>query len=167
MPDSPQSEGRSRRGLWRFIALIGLSVLLAWQSFALRWSRRETVMAGPKEARPERPNVAFEPTDWNLGPVALIYAGTLVLLIVTCFVVIAAYPTSLPDVGRKLRITPPGPGLQTDPERDLQRLRAKEERKLNTYYWIDKQKGVVHIPIEQAMKNLAAAGIPGFPKAQQ
>lgn len=165
MPDSPRSEGQSRRGRWRSVAIVGLSLLLAWQSFKLRWGRGEAVATGPDET--ERPNVAFEPTDWNPGPVALIYAGTLVLLIVTCLVVIAAYPTSLPDVGRQLRITPPGPRLQTNPERDLQRLRAKEERELNTYYWIDKQKGVVHIPIEQAMKKLAATGIPGFPKARQ
>jgi hypothetical protein len=99
--------------------------------------------------------------------VALIYVGTLVLLIVSAFVIMAGYPTALPDVGRTLRITPPGPRLQTDPERDLHRLRAKEERELNTYYWVDEQKGVVHIPIEQAMKKLAATGIPGFPKAQQ
>jgi hypothetical protein len=110
---------------------------------------------------------AFEPGDWPITPVALIYVGALILLVISILLMIVAYPNSLPDVGRTLRITPPGPRLQTDSEGDLREFRAAEEKKLNTYYWIDKQKGVVHVPIEQAMHNLAKSGVPGFPKAQQ
>jgi hypothetical protein len=109
---------------------------------------------------------AFEPSDWSLRPVAFIYLGIPVLLVISCFVLLAAYPSALPDVGRTLRITPPGPRLQTDAEGDLQKFRADEERRLNTYYWMDKQKGIVHIPIDQAMKKLAASGAPGFAKRQ-
>ena len=112
----------------------------------------------------ENPQTAFEPSDWNLGWVAWIYCGIPVLLVVSCFVLIAAYPAALPDVGRTLRIDPPGPRLQTDSQAELQRVRAEEERKLNTYYWVDKQKGIVHIPIEDAMKKLATTGVPGFPQ---
>jgi hypothetical protein len=119
----------------------------------------------PKE--PERPKTAFEPTDWEVGPVILIYAGVLVLLVVSCLVLIPAYPNSLPDVSRTVRIAPPGPRLQTDPEDDLQMFRAEEEKRLNSYYWIDKQKGIVHIPIKEAMQQLASKGVPGFPKVQQ
>jgi hypothetical protein len=107
---------------------------------------------------------AYEPTDWNLGPVALVYAGVLALLVVSCGVLIAAYPRSFPDANRDLHIAPFGPRLQTNPPADLQVLRNDETKRLNTYYWIDRQKGVVHIPIEQAMKKLADTGIPGFPK---
>ncbi|MBV9071949.1 MAG: hypothetical protein JO231_24785 [Acidobacteria bacterium] len=56
-----------------------------------------------------------------------------------------------------MRIAPPGPRLQTNPEADLRRLRAEEDKWLNTYHWIDKQTGIVHIPIVEAMKKLAAA----------
>jgi hypothetical protein len=45
-------------------------------------------------------------------------------------------------------------------------FRLNEENRLNNYYWIDKQKGIVHIPIEQMMKKLTAQGIDGFPKRQ-
>ena len=113
------------------------------------------------------PATAFEPTDWSLRPVAMIYLAVPLLLVISCFALIAAYPKALPDVDRTLRIAPPGPRLQTDAARDLQRFRADEERRLNSYYWIDKQKRIVHIPIEQAMKKLAATGAPGFPKGQQ
>jgi hypothetical protein len=63
-----------------------------------------------------------------------------------------------------VRIAPPGPRLQTSPERDMQQFRAEEDKRLNSYYWIDKQKGSVHIPIDEAMKKVVNTGIPGFPK---
>ncbi len=124
------------------------------------------VVAGRATQQPEHPQTAFEPTDWNLAPVAWVYIGTLVLLVISCLVLIVAYPEALPDASRALHINPPGPRLQTNPQSDLQRFRAAEDKQLNGYYWIDKQKGLVHIPIEQAMKKLAQQGIDGFPKAQ-
>jgi len=124
-------------------------------------------LAGPEGYQSENPGVAFEPSDWALGPIALIYVGTLVLIVISAFVLMAAYPNSLLDVTRTVRIAPPGPRLQTDPQGDLQRFRAEEDKRLNTYYWINKSKGIVHIPIDQAMRKLATSGIPGFPKGQQ
>jgi len=119
------------------------------------------------ERGPENPNIAYEPSDWPLAPVAALYIGLLVLLVISAFVLMAAYPTALPDVGRNLRIAPPGPRLQTNAPADLRRFRANEEQRLDSYYWVDKNKGVVHIPIEQAMQQLVSTGIPDFPKAQQ
>jgi hypothetical protein len=113
----------------------------------------------------ENPEIAFEPADWPIKPIAAIGLGLLVLLVISVFVLILAYPRTTSDVSRDLRINPPGPRLQTDDEGDLQRFRAEEERRLNTFYWVDKQKAIVHVPIEQAMKQLVATGIPDFPKA--
>ncbi|WP_407175023.1 hypothetical protein [Bradyrhizobium sp. STM 3562] len=125
------------------------------------------VVMADTEVQQDDPVTAFEPTDWELRPVAVIYIGLLALLAISCVVLIVAYPDALPDVSRTLHINPPGPRLQTNPEADLERFRAEEAQRLNSYYWIDKQKGIVHIPIEQAMKKLAQTGIDGFPKAQQ
>jgi hypothetical protein len=115
----------------------------------------------------EYPKTAFEASDWELAPVAAVYIGTLVLLVISCLVLIPAYPGALPDTDRTLHITPPGPRLQTNPEADLHRLLADEHERLTGYHWIDRQKGIVRIPIEQAMRKLARTGIDGFPKAQQ
>jgi hypothetical protein len=49
----------------------------------------------------------------------------------------------------------------------MKRLRAEEEKWLNSYHWVDRQKGIVGIPIEEAMKKLARTGAPGFPERQQ
>ena len=164
-PTNFQSRRRTgaQVGLRTLAALGGLAVVFAWSLVTFRPPARAP---GTAAREPTNATTAFEPTDLPLGPIALVYVGSLALLALCCFVLIAAYPTSLPDVDRTLRIAPPGPRLQTDPRADLQRFRADEDKRLETYYWIDRQKGVVHIPIEQAMKNLAAPGVSGRDRGQ-
>ena len=60
----------------------------------------------------------------------------------------------------------PQPRLQTQPARDLRRLRAEEEARLNSYGWIDRSAGVAHIPIDQAMDLLLERGLPDVGKNQ-
>jgi len=59
--------------------------------------------------------------------------------------------------------TPPtfsGPRLQEQPSVDLARLRAEAHRRLSSYAWVDREQGVVRIPIERAIKLLAERGLP-------
>jgi len=60
----------------------------------------------------------------------------------------------------------PQPRLQTHPGRDLRRLRADEEARLNSYGWIDRDAGVAHIPIDQAIDLLLRHGLPDVGKNQ-
>ncbi|HUN94955.1 MAG TPA: hypothetical protein VMU69_01790 [Bradyrhizobium sp.] len=124
-------------------------------------------MASSDTNPPENPNTAFEATDWEFKPIVMVYVGVLVLLVISCLVLIPAYPDALPDVDRALRINPPGPRLQTDPVAEYRRFRAQEQQQLDGYHWVDKQKGIVRVPIRQAMKELVQTGIAGFPKGQQ
>ena len=55
---------------------------------------------------------------------------------------------------------PPEPRLQTNPREDLRTLRAKEDELLGSYGWVDKNAGVVRIPIEDAMKLTVERGLP-------
>jgi hypothetical protein len=48
----------------------------------------------------------------------------------------------------------PEPRLQTLPVIDLKAYRAAEQQKLEGYNWLDKEKGIVSIPIEEAKKKL-------------
>lgn len=41
--------------------------------------------------------------------------------------------------------------LQPDPVRDMNAMRASQLEKLNSYGWIDRDRGIVHVPIEKAM----------------
>ncbi len=56
--------------------------------------------------------------------------------------------------------TPPGPQLQTHAREDLLKLRAAEDATLNSYGWVDRKAGVIHIPIERAMELTAQRGLP-------
>jgi hypothetical protein len=172
MADETRHKRRKVRARWRRLAVGSFAgAALAFYILLVRRllvEREAAAMSQPGAAQhPENPKTAYEPADWDFAPVALIYVGTLVLLVISCFVLIAAYPDALPDVSRALNSNPPGPRLQTNPEADLRRFRAEENKRLNGYYWVDKQKGLVHIPVEQAMRKLAQTGIPGFPKGQQ
>lgn len=158
------------RAPWRLFALGGVFALFVWRYVIPRTLRTATEsldVAGAEKKPQLNPKTAFEPTDWSLGPVAWVYVGAAILLVVSSLVLIAAYPNALPDVGRTLRIAPPGPRLQTSPAHDFQQSRAEEDKRLNTYYWIDKHKGTVHIPIDRAMEKIVRTGLPGFPKEQE
>ena len=54
----------------------------------------------------------------------------------------------------------PDPRLETDERTQLYSIRIAEERKLNSYGWVDEKAGTVHIPIERAMELLAQRGLP-------
>lgn len=56
--------------------------------------------------------------------------------------------------------TPPEPRLVVNEPADLKTVREEEQRVLDGYAWIDKQKGVVRIPVERAMDLVAMEGLP-------
>jgi hypothetical protein len=52
------------------------------------------------------------------------------------------------------------PPYQSTPVTDLGDMRANEDKVLHSYGWIDRQKGVVRIPIEVAMRVAVQRGLP-------
>ena len=54
----------------------------------------------------------------------------------------------------------PQPQLQKTPIPDLRAVREEENAVLDNYGWVDKQKGVVRIPIAQAMDLVVKKGLP-------
>jgi hypothetical protein len=57
----------------------------------------------------------------------------------------------------------PRPRLQSDPAAEMKQFHAAEMQLLNSAGWRDREAGTVHIPIDQAMRAVAAEGIPGWP----
>jgi hypothetical protein len=70
--------------------------------------------------------------------------------------VTAEYPLATSQGRRE----PPEPRLQTDPRQDLADLRAKEDDLLGSYGWVDKNAGVVRIPIDAAIALTLRRGLP-------
>ena len=124
-------------------------------------------MAEPGIVLREHENTSYEKSDWPIGKIGLMFLGTFLLLLVTPFILMWAFPDSLSDASRKLTIAPPPPRQQVAPTVNLALYLAEQKRKLGTYYWIDRDRGLVHVPIEEAMKRVAEHGIPGFPKERQ
>lgn len=69
----------------------------------------------------------------------------------------ATYPMAAPAGQRRL---PPSPRLQQFPPNELHTFRLGEEELLHHYGWMNRNAGVVHIPVEDAMRALVAKGLP-------
>jgi hypothetical protein len=55
---------------------------------------------------------------------------------------------------------PPTPRIEEHPAEQLQSIHAREDHVLSTYALIDKDRGIVRIPIDKAIDMLAAKGVP-------
>ena len=108
-------------------------------------------------ARHETRDIAFRPMLIAAGLMA--FALALVVLGVRWM-----YPHVTTDVVIAGR-TPnyPAPQLQTDPSGDMARFYLGEMQQLNGTGWVDRAQGLVHIPIEDAMRQVVQRGIPDWP----
>jgi hypothetical protein len=62
---------------------------------------------------------------------------------------------------------PPAPQLQINPRQDLADLRRRDDALLNAYGWVDRNAGIVRIPIGEAMKLAVERGLPARPPEKQ
>ncbi|HTK28788.1 MAG TPA: hypothetical protein VL309_04520 [Vicinamibacterales bacterium] len=116
--------------------------------------------------------VRHETRDINLGGVLAFAVGLFVVALVIHVLVwvlytyfagraiaargVPTYPLAVNQAGR----VPPEPRLQTNPREDLRTLRDSEDAILNSYAWVDKNNGIVRIPIGDAMKLTLERGLP-------
>jgi len=112
------------------------------------------------------PAVRFERTDVNAS--ALLKAGFVILLVTIAtvfflywlyFVFVRQEAARQPPPpilkAQEGVLTPPAPLLQPSPPVDLAGFRAQEDAILNGYGWVDKEKKIVRVPIDEAMRLLA------------
>lgn len=121
------------------------------------------------EASASRQNesVRFEETDFSPRAIrwfVVSLAGLLVFTAAICAGMLWVFFSLLPAAGRSLPLLPEmrteAPLLQTEPNADLQRIKARSARLLNSYGWVDRRNGIVRIPIEDAMRSLVNGGMP-------
>lgn len=58
------------------------------------------------------------------------------------------------------RLLPPPPRIQADPGADMQSYFQSQQNLLNTYGWIDRQNGIVRLPIDRAIELILERGLP-------
>lgn len=135
-------------------------------------------MTEPNEnqERLDNPETKFEQSDVMTGRVALWGMAAIIALIFIAMLVVfffmggmtsyrtATDPTPLPLIDS--RPTPPAPRLQPNPndqltaEQELIEFQAEEEYILNSFGWVNKEAGIVRIPIGRAIQILAEDASP-------
>jgi hypothetical protein len=130
-------------------------------------------MADPHSTPAQGDNAAVhhETTDVNIRAILGFGAGLIVVGIMVhvaiwlLFMFFAAreaqrvapeFPLSAGQADR----VPPEPRLQTNPRQDLRDLRSGEDAILSTYGWVDRNAGIVRIPVTDAMKLTVQRGLP-------
>ena len=132
---------------------------------------------GPyKPGTPTDPGRGFEERDANVKGLlqfalwlAVVLAVTLVGMRWTFDYFKRAEPlgqTASPLVTTTQRMLPPSPRLQSQPHRELADYCAAQQQEVTTYSWVDRQSGVVHVPVDRAMDLILARGLPARPSGE-
>jgi hypothetical protein len=119
------------------------------------------------------PHVRYERRVFNARLVLLFGFVMIVLAVLLHFTVAGIFnyfkqhyamedPRPNPIMSAEPARKPPAPHLQPDPVADLSKFRGLEDDVLQTYGWVDKNAGVVRIPVSRALQLAATRGIPGL-----
>jgi len=125
----------------------------------------------------DNPQVHHEESDVNIRAIFGFGAG---LVVVAAVIHVAIWllfmyftnreavstPRQYPLAAEQSQL-PPEPRLQVTPREDLRILRAAEDQALRSYGWVDRNAGLVHIPIDVAMKRVVDSGLPSRPEARE
>jgi len=114
---------------------------------------------------PILPPSRYENADASSRAALIAFPAILGVLLLSVLLVWWIYPGTIVD--RRLPSPVPrypSPRLQSDPAADMQKFRAAELARLNSAGWDDQAKALGHIPIDDAMRRVAASGIPDWPK---
>jgi hypothetical protein len=116
------------------------------------------------------PDVSYEATDISPRPVLLTGLGIVAITVISGLIVLgilawdlrarAEQPSDVPSIARGVRVSPPEPRLQSSPRIDFENFRAQQLSALSASGWVDREKGIAHIPIEDAMRMIAERGLP-------
>lgn len=108
----------------------------------------------------------YERSDARVGPLALSAVALFALVALAMFgmaKLFRALDRSEPAPRHPMaaeRQVPPAPRLQTDPAGERLELEERDRARLETYGWVDREQGVVRIPLERAMDLVAEEGLP-------
>jgi hypothetical protein len=122
-------------------------------------------------------NAGYETSDasartllaWGGGLVAVVIAAAITTWLL--FDALAAHAKRTDPKVSPLAATetsaPPEPRLLTKEPEDLAAVRKEEDRVLRSYDWVDRERGVVRMPIERALELVAKEGLPSRPASRK
>jgi hypothetical protein len=126
------------------------------------------------ERHPKHGEEGYEHADANVRSLYQFGAVLAILIIAVMWAMVHTYnffakheslgpPASPFENQREL---PPQPRLQPHPATDLKRYCEIEQEQLSTYGWVDKNNGLVRIPVDRAMEIVLQKGLPARPANQ-
>ncbi|MGH7176034.1 MAG: hypothetical protein ACREJC_01520 [Tepidisphaeraceae bacterium] len=137
-------------------------------------------METPRQEPPSRETIArgYEAMGVSLRGILIsigfLVGATVIVQVVVWWLMVgvnnfqARSDVAPPPLARNLP-PPPEPRLQPNPSherldrQDMQALLAREQAALSSYGWVDRQTGVVRIPIDRAMQIVVERGLPVAP----
>jgi hypothetical protein len=123
-----------------------------------------------KHPRPS-PGAGHETTDVNIWAVGKFGIALIVITALSIGLLIGVFRYFQSREGEPIAVDPvktfPSPQLEQSEPTDLQQFHETEDKVLNTYAWVDPQKGLIRIPVNQAIDLLAKRGLPTRQQAAQ
>jgi hypothetical protein len=104
----------------------------------------------------------LEPDSANPRRLLAIAGAVLMLLAVAFGATLWFYRTEVPPRGALVPKEFPSPRLIQDETTELHRVEAEQRARLKGYRWVDRDKGLIGIPIDEAMRMVAAKGANGY-----
>src|SRR5437867_6773464 len=114
--------------------------------------------------RQPSPGIGHETTDVNIWAVGKFGIALIIITLLSIILLIGLFKFFQSREAEAVAVDPvkifPSPQLERSEPTDLKEFRETEEKVLNGYAWVDPQKGVVRIPVNQAIDLLAKRGLP-------
>jgi len=134
---------------------------------------------GDPHAPMSNPQVSHERRDINVFQISAFGIGLALGFVIVVFAMWALFDFFFANANKQdalnpnvsmmsERTKPPEPHLQPEPgepgpKAQLSDMRGDEETILSTYGWVDQSKGIVRIPIDQAIDLAVQKGLPSKP----
>jgi hypothetical protein len=130
-------------------------------------------MAHGETDHERNPETLYEVVDASIPEVIWTGVGVVLGVAVVCLVIWGMF-NALKKQGAaeytpnpmQVQQIPPEPRIQEHPEIEFRELRKHEDDVLNSYGWVDKNAGTVHIPIYDAINQVAQRGLPSRSAAE-
>ena len=126
------------------------------------------------DVREESVKAGYEVTDVPNRPLLIFFGVTaagLALISLAMIWVFGHYRTTerggafVAQPFENERPVPPSPQIQPDPRADIAHYLSSQQQILNSYGWVDKQNGIVRIPIDRAMELTLQKGLAARPES--
>jgi hypothetical protein len=131
-----------------------------------------------KHNEPPNESAGYEKSDASIGALLQFGFWLAVVIVVTLVAMSWAFkyfsriaPLGQPAapsavVNPNFRQLPPSPMVQAQPHEDLVDFCRQQEQDVNTFGWVDRQSGIVRVPISRAMDLVLAKGLPTRPASE-